>query len=45
MNKRELYEAIIRNAEQALCGPLGYDERQAVIASAKEAKEKLAALN
>ena len=41
MRNRDLLEAIIRNGNQALAGPLGYRQRQALVANLKEAQAEL----
>ena len=43
--RKEILKAIIRNSEQALCGPLGYHQREEVRARAAEAKEHLSEHN
>jgi len=41
VRNRDLLKAIIRNGNQALGGPLGYREREEVIANLKEAQAEL----
>ena len=41
MRNRDLLEAIIRNGNQALAGPLGYRQRQELVANLKEAQAEL----
>jgi hypothetical protein len=44
MSNRELLEAIVRNGKQGLCGPLGYNEREELKLTVREAEQELAAL-
>jgi hypothetical protein len=39
--RRELLQAIIRNGEQGLAGPLGYQDRQRLIERTQRAQEEL----
>ena len=41
----EIANAILRNAEQALAGPLGAIEREQVVASAEQARQYISEYN